>query len=176
MSGEQKEIYRETYRDLNKATNEYTVTVITRITSGGKVSYEKTVSKGTWDPTTNAPVGMKTSEPEKPEKEPLPDTPGDPPGEAESTIEGKASLISIYSVYGKKDQLSVAYEYVYDEDGPTYNITVTNNGTESADIKVELTEAGFNSNISFWVNGAELQKKLGAQTVKVSPTTAPNPS
>ena len=97
-------------------------------------------------------------------------------------------LIKLYFAYGHtenvtetgettiKENVTIEYRYVpaeKDAQGnatttPSYEITVTNSGTETVKLKAVLLQTG--SGITFYVNGTALQDTTTAQTVEIAPS------
>ena len=167
MEGVVTTIERTTYRDHNLNTGEYTVTVITKTTTGSTVTYERSVTKGTWNTETNAPENMGTPETKGPQTDKLfPETKDSVENEGGGAV--GADLLNIYFAYGKEVSITIKYEYVYDEKNPTYNITVTNEGSEAVNIKAVLKSTG--SGVTFYINGTALADTTDAQTVEIAGT------
>ena len=176
MPSERTTIYQTTYRDHNLNTGEYTVTVITEThKSDGTVTYERTITKGTWNSETNAPENMGTPETMKSETEKLyPTTKDSVENEGGGAI--GADLVGLYFAYGQKDSLTVKYEYTYDATNPTYNITitVTNEGGEDVDIEdvdIKAVLKSTTSGVTVYINGQELESTTDPQTVTVTVTS-----
>ena len=178
MPSEKTTIYQTTYRDRNLNTGEYTVTVITEThKSDGTVTYERTITKGTWNSETNAPENMGTPEITKPQAEKLyPTTKDSVENEGGGAI--GADLVGLYFAYGQKATLTVKYEYVYDATNPTYNITITitatNEGGEDVDIEdvdVKAVLKSTTSGVTVYINGQELESTTDPQTVTVTVTS-----
>ena len=173
LQGVTTEIIRTTYRDYNKTTKETIVTVITKTTEdGGEPTYKRTITK------TSADGEVTVTE----------DTKNKP----ETTIEGETQasageeLIRLYFAYGHtenvtetgettiKENVTIEYRYVPAEKdaqgnattAPSYEITVTNSGTETVKLKAVLLQTG--SGITFYVNGTALQDTTTAQIVEIA--------
>jgi hypothetical protein len=171
MQGVTTTIERTTYRDHNLNTGEYTVTVITKTTVEGNVTYGRTITKGTWNSDTNSPENMVLEEDiDNQPGELFPTTKDSVVGEGGGAV-GVDSLIKLYYSYGQSVNLTVKYEYTYSETNPSYNITVTHNGADDVNVKAVLTSAGVSSNLTFYINGQVLEDKVDPQTVTVSGTS-----
>ena len=172
MQGVTTTIEQTTYRDRNLNTGEYTVTVITKTTVEGNVTYGRTITKGTWNSETNSPENMVLEESTDPQAAILgPKTEDSVANEGGGAV-GVDSFIKLYYSYGQSVNLTVKYEYTYSETNPTYNITVTHDGAKDVNVKAVLTNAGFNSNMTFYINGEALRDTVDPQTVTVSGTPA----
>lgn len=176
MQCEKTTIVRTTYRDRNLNTGDYTVTVITEThKSDGTISYERTITKGTWNSETNAPENMGTPETKKSETEKLyPTTKDSVENEGGGAI--GADLVGLYFAYGQKVSLTVKYEYVYDATNPTYNITITatKEGGEDVDVEdvdIKAVLKSTTSGVTVYINGQELESTTDPQTVTVTVTS-----
>ena len=173
LQGVTTEIIRTTYRDYNKTTKETIVTVITKTTvDGGEPSYKRTITKTSAD----GEVTVKEDEESEPETASV----------GETQASAGEELIRLYFAYGHTENVTetgdvtikenVTIEYLYvpaekDAQGnatttPSYEITVTNSGTETVKLKAVLLQTG--SGITFYVNGTALQDTTTAQTVEIA--------
>lgn len=173
-------IERTTYQDYNLTSGTVVVTVIDKITvkegATETITYLKTVTVTD----SEGDVTGETSE-EKP-TELTPDT-ADPQKDDLPTAAVGADLISLAAI-GKSAEKTLTVTTLYtpavkDENGSvtaaaTYDITVENTGTETANLQATLTAAGVASGITFSINGTALANNTNAQTVDI-PVTATAP-
>lgn len=166
-------IERTTYRDYNINTRETIITVITKTTVNGEVTYTRTIT------VTDADGNVTKDETVESSKELFPET-KDADTSPTLDVSKQADLVNLYFAYGQEVALTVTYLYVpavKDANGnvtaaPQYQITVTNPGTETVKIKAVLTETCVNSGITVLINGTALTNNTTAQTVEIAGTTS----
>ena len=164
-------IERTTYRDYNINTGETTVTVITKTTANGEVTYTRTIT------TTDADGNETKNETTESKTELFPET-KDTDTSPTLDVNKQADLVNLYFSYGQEVALTVTYLYVpavTDGNGNVtagaeYQITVTNPGAETVVVKAVLTEAAVNSGITVVINGQALAANTNAQTVEIATT------
>lgn len=164
-------IERTTYRDYNINTGETTVTVITKTTANGEVTYTRTIT------VTDADGNVTKDETTESKTELFPET-KDTDTSPTLDVNKQADLVNLYFSYGQEVALTVTYLYVpavTDGNGNVtagaeYQITVTNPGAETVVLKAVLTEAAVNSGITVVINGQTLAANTNAQTVEIATT------
>ena len=180
LQGVIKTIERTTYRDSNLTTGETIITVITKTTEKDgnteTTTYKRQITKTNVEGELIETIEDEGTEPTTPDTDTSPTT---SPGE---------ELIRLYFAYGHTENVTetgettikenVTIEYLYvpaekDAQGnattaPSYEITVTNSGTETVKLKAVLLQTG--SGITFYVNGTALQDTTTAQTVEIAPS------
>ena len=171
-------IERTTYRDSNLTTGETIITVITKTTvkdgNTETTTYKRQITKTNVEGELIETIEDEGTKPTTPDTDTSPTT---SPGE---------DLIKLYFAYGHTENVTetgdvtikenVTIEYLYvpaekDAQGnattaPSYEITVTNSGTETVKLKAVLLQTG--SGITFYVNGTALQDTTTAQTVEIA--------
>lgn len=164
-------IERTTYRDYNINTRETIITVITKTTANGEVTYTRTIT------VTDADGNVTKDETVESKTELFPET-KDTDTSPTLDVNKQADLVNLYFSYGQEVALTVTYLYVpavKDANGnvtaaPQYQITVTNPGAETVVVKAVLTEAAVNSGITVVINGQALAANTNAQTVEIATT------
>jgi hypothetical protein len=164
-------IERTTYRDYNINTRETIITVITKTTANGEVTYTRTIT------VTDADGNVTKDETTESNEELFPET-KDTDTSPTLDVNKQADLVNLYFSYGQEVALTVTYLYVpavKDANGNVtkgaeYQITVTNPGAETVVVKAVLTEAAVNSGITVKINGQALAANTNAQTVEIATT------
>jgi hypothetical protein len=164
-------IERTTYRDYNINTRETIITVITKTTANGEVTYTRTIT------VTDADGNVTKDETTESSKELFPET-KDTDTSPTLDVNKQADLVNLYFSYGQEVALTITYLYVpavTDGNGNVtagaeYQITVTNPGAETVVVKAVLTEAAVNGGITVVINGQALAANTNAQAVEIAAT------